>query len=259
MERQAIELGSEYAAREPPSPGTEMQHVRVLEQARRGRWKVEWIDPNPGLVDYLRSANIICPWSARKTFLRSERQRSTIRSASASMWPGDDHPLSTAVDEVLDATGEALTVDKGVLTAEADAIDRVCTRAGAALDDLPETTVAYVDAEDRRHLTFAAALHLARAFAAAEPSTVLLHIDTVERRYVVEASEVANGYLVPLVERWRAGWALARQWAGSDAQLARAEAETERLRRIVTRTMWDLRTAGQDDLAGKIERQLRGG
>lgn len=83
-----------------------MQRVRVVEQVRSGRWKVEWVDPNPGLVDYVRSANIICRWSDRRAVLRDEERYDNLRRVSDRMWPGNEHPLSRGVDEVLDATGE---------------------------------------------------------------------------------------------------------------------------------------------------------
>lgn len=138
-------------------------------------------------------------------------------------------------------------------------IERICARAGIEVADLPDRHLAYRDRHGRLHLTFGAALHLARAFAAAEPGTVLLHIDTDERTYVTKASEPFNSYLVPLVEQWRAGWALVRQWAGTDAQLARKDKEIERLRQVIGRTIWDLRSAGEDRMASKLDRQLRGG
>ncbi len=30
-------------------PGDALQRVKILESVRRGKWRVEWVDPNPGL------------------------------------------------------------------------------------------------------------------------------------------------------------------------------------------------------------------
>ena len=259
MEHHKIEIGRLYAVREPPRPGVEMEKVKVLERVRSGRWKVEWVDPNPGLVDYVRSANIICRWADRRPVVRDEERYQRLREVSDRLWPGDDHPLTDAVGEVLDATGESGYPVHGLLIEEPGVIERICARCGVEPDSLPDHQVAYVDRAERHHLSFGAALHLAKAFAAAEPDTVLLHLDAAERKYVIEASEPGHGYLVPLVERWRAGWAMVRQWAGTDEQLARKDKEIERLRRIIERTIWELRSAGEERMASKLDQQLRGG
>ena len=41
-------------------PGVPFQRVRVIEHVRRNKWKVEWIDPDPGLVDYVESGRTAC-------------------------------------------------------------------------------------------------------------------------------------------------------------------------------------------------------
>lgn len=236
-----------------------MDKVRVVERVRSGRWKVEWVEPNPGLVDYVKSINIICPWADRRAVVRDEQRQERLREVSDRSWPGRDHPLVDAVDEALGATGEfGLYTDKGEVVIEADVIERVCERCGLDPNDLPDQAVSYVDRNGMRHVPFTAALAMAKAFAAAEPDTVLLHIDTTEREHTVDAAQPGNAYLLPLVERWKAGWALVRQWAGTDEQLARRDHEIDRLRGIIERTIWDLRRAGHPDLAGRLDRQLHG-
>jgi hypothetical protein len=100
------------------------------------------------------------------------------------------------------------------------------------------------------------AVTLARAFAAAEPQTVLLQVETSEQRYEQESREIGNFYLVPLLQRWRAGWALCRQWAGFDEALAQRDREIGRLRRILVDMGYELRRGGHDELAQKLERKL---
>ena len=205
-----------------------MQKVRVLEHVRSGRWKVEWVDPNPGLVDYVKSANIICRWADHRAVIRDEQRYQRLREVSDRLWPGDEHPLTEAVGAVLGSTGEDLYPVYGVLTAPPDVIERVCARSGVERDALPDDLHSFVDRAGTQHLSFGAALHLAKAFAAMEPDIVLLNVDTAERKYVVAASEPAHGYLVPLVERWRAGWAIVRQWAGTDEQFLQLYATAAR-------------------------------
>lgn len=86
---------------------------------------------------------------------------------------------------------------------------------------------------------------------------VLLEVETSERRYEMEAREIGNSYLVPLVQRWRAEWALCRQWAGFDESLAQGDREIERLTRILVDLGYELRRSGQDELAAKLDRKLK--
>ena len=55
MLKSEIRAGIEYALREKRVPGTPFQRVRVIEHIRGNKWRVEWIDPNPGLVHYVES------------------------------------------------------------------------------------------------------------------------------------------------------------------------------------------------------------
>jgi hypothetical protein len=66
--------------------------------------------------------------------------------------------------------------------------------------------------------------------------------------------------LVSVVNEHRAEWALVRQWAGMDKAIAEREEEIKRLRTLLTRVTWDLRSPGVDPLsvAARIERSLIG-
>lgn len=50
-----IKPNAEYALREKRAIGTPFQHVRVIQHIRGNKWKVEWIDPNPGLVVFAQN------------------------------------------------------------------------------------------------------------------------------------------------------------------------------------------------------------
>jgi hypothetical protein len=78
MLRSEVEIGGEYAVREPTRPGVPFQRVRVLERVRAGKWRVEWLEPNPGLVDFVKSTNLIVEWRSRKRFLDNEQRHLTL-------------------------------------------------------------------------------------------------------------------------------------------------------------------------------------
>lgn len=250
-----IHPGQEYGFRDVPKHRDELQRIRVLEKVR-SKWRVEWIEPNPGLQEYVRSVQIVVPWGKRRAFLKDEENWNRLVEACAHTWPGNGHPLSEAIDLILDATGEPgiYVGNRGELNASPDALDRVLERAKAVI---PIERPGYRGSDGDLHLPFDTAVTLARAFAAAEPQTVLLEVETSEHRYELEARELGNSHLVPLVQRWRAGWALCRQWAGFDEQLAQRDREIERLRRIITDTGYELRRSGHDEVAAKLERRLK--
>jgi hypothetical protein len=255
MQRGEITPGVEYALREGKQ-ASDLQHVRVIEHVRAGRWRVEWLDPNPGLVDFVKSGALVCRWAERRAFERDEQNAAQIRDAVDLSWPGPDHPLNDAAQQVIEATGEDATLWKGILSGPPDAASRIAARAS---HEIPPH-VGYADSRGERHLPWDVALELAKRFAAAEPRTVLLHIEATEREWEIKAAEQGGSYILPLLEQSRAAWALVRQWASFDADRARLDAEIDRLRQLVTRAVWDLRASGVDpqQVAGRLERGLRG-
>lgn len=253
MDKNDIHLGHEYGYRELPKRHDDLQRVRVLERVR-SQWKVEWVEPDAGLQDYVKSVNLVVPWKERRAFLREEKYWDRLHEVGLVSWPGDRHPLSDAVDTVLESSGELVWVHRGVLSGDPDALAHLSQRAQS---DLTIEPPGFVDRAGEVHLPFDSAVQLAMALAAQEPQTVLLQVETVECEYEAKAREVGSGYLVPLVQQWRAGWALCRQWAGFDQAIARREAEIERLRRIIDDLRYELIRSGQEDLAETIKRKLR--
>lgn len=253
MQAFEIHVDQEYGYREAPTRGGELQHVKVLDHVR-SKWKVEWVDPHRGLQDYVRSVQLVVPWKERRAFLTEEENWQRLTEVCGRTWPGHSHPLSEAVDAVFDSTGEIVWVDNhGSLSASPDAIERIGRRAGYAPPMVPP---AFVDRQGAAHYPFDTAVTLAQTFATAEPQTVLMEVETNQEKYEREAREIGNSHLVPLVNRWRAGWALCRQWEGFDQALAQRDAEIERLRRIVEDLRYELRRAGEDELAARLDRKL---
>jgi hypothetical protein len=67
-----IKPAAEYAFREKRQSRLPFQRLKVLEHIRGNKWKAEWVDPNPGLVDYVESNQLIVSWKEHRTFLKEE-------------------------------------------------------------------------------------------------------------------------------------------------------------------------------------------
>jgi len=74
--------------------------------------------------------------------------------------------------------------------------------------------LSYVDRQGAFHAPFDEALELAKAFCAAEPSTVLVGVEATEGKWSQQASRPDGEYVVSLLNEYRAAWALIRQWTG---------------------------------------------
>jgi len=259
MQKAEIKVGEEYAIREPARKGVEFQRVKALEFVRANKWKVEWLDPNPGLVDYLASKNFIVPWRQRTAFLRDEKRAAELeRVNEADGFPGENHPLARAVDVVLEAAGDhQVHCYRGVLHSTGDSLDRLVARAGIAV---PEHPAAYTDRFGAAYHPWSTAVEVSQRFAAREPRTVLDAMDSLEREWSLEAREPGGRHLVSLLNEYRAAHAIVRQWAGHDQAVALREERIEELERLLTSVMWDLRRPGVDleRTAARIQRALKG-
>lgn len=258
MEKSQIVVGEEYAVREKTrSADAPLQHVRILQHARARKWKAEWVDPNPGLVDYVESKDVLVRWKDRKSLLRDEQAEREFRAHNERQGCRDpDSPLENALSSVFDTTGESgFTYFRGDLSGPPEALARLRKRAGleAAGELAP---FAYVDRHGAVHVPFDAALELARAFCAAEPATILTDVEATERQWSLEASRSGGEHMVSLLTKYRAAWALIRQWAGHDPAIAEREAHIERLERLVWDAVYALQKAGLDAEAHKLRAQL---
>ena len=131
------------------------------------RWRVEYLDPNPGLVDFVTSANLIVAWTQRTGLARDEQRHETLVGCSEQRWDGPDSPLTEAVNEVLEATGEDLDARQhGIICSPPEVLERVAQRAG--ID--PATHVyGYRVQNETNRLPFECALTLGRAIANRRP------------------------------------------------------------------------------------------
>ncbi|OGA01029.1 MAG: hypothetical protein A3I00_06470 [Betaproteobacteria bacterium RIFCSPLOWO2_02_FULL_64_12] len=250
-----IKPGAEYALREARSPGAPLQHVRILQHVRGKKWKAEWIDPNPGLVEYVESQNLIARWKDRHSVLRDEERSQRLRQHNDALGYSEESPIARALSVVFDAAGEkGLSFYRGILSGPPDALDRVKVRAG--IDRAKHSPLAHVDRDGTSHAPFDEALDLAKAFCAKEPAAVLVRVEATEEDWSRKAAAPGGDYIVGLLNEYRAAWALIRQWAGHDAAIAQREARIQRLERLVWDAIYALQKAGQDDEARRLRRAV---
>ena len=253
MLKAEIKLGAEYALRERRTSRTSFQRVRIIEHIRGNKWKVEWVEPNPGLVHYVESGQLIVPWKQHKAFLKDEERAKRLQEHNERHGFKRDSPIVNALDQVFECVGEEVSLYHGILSGEPEAIERV--KARAAMDPKANSPVGYVDRRGVLHLPFDEALELARRFCAAEPSTVLINLETTERDWDQKARR-GEDYIVSLLNEYRASWAILRQWAGHDAAVAQREAEIQRLERLVWDAIYALQKAGLDAEGARLRRAL---
>ncbi len=110
-----IKVGEDYALREGRDRGAPLQHVRILQHVRGNKWKAQWIEPNPGLVDYIESRSLVVRWKDRKAFLADEEREQSLREHNERQGGRDDSPVATALTSVFEAASDGLTFHKGVL------------------------------------------------------------------------------------------------------------------------------------------------
>jgi len=255
MVKSEIKPGAEYALREKRVEGAPFQRVKVIAHIRRNKWKVEWIDPNPGLTDYVESGQLVTPWSQRRAFLKEEENERRLREHNERHgYTGEETPIVDALYEVFENVGEEVNFYRGILSGSAEVIDRLRARAGISPTQ-NHSYVAYTTRHGQLRLPFDEALDLARRFCAAEPAAVLLSVEATEQKWT---SEVSHGdtYLISLLNRYRAAWALIRQWAGYDAALAQKDAQIQKLERVVWDAVYALQRAGLDHEAARLRREL---
>jgi hypothetical protein len=253
MLKSQIKIGNQYAMREKRSPGASLQRVRVLEHIRGSKWRVEWIEPNPGLVHFVDSAELIVPWKERTAFLREEENERQLQEHNATSGFDEHSPVTRAIEQVFESAGDGLLFFRGVLTGAPEAVQRVRTRACLPADT--PSLHGYVDRRGELRLPGDEALELARAFCAQEPATVLTGVEATEQEWTQDARRGAD-HLIPLLNDYRASWAIIRQWTGHDPAVAQREAEIQRLERLVWDAVYALQKAGLDREAARLRRAV---
>jgi hypothetical protein len=260
MESAALEIGRLYAYRENRRAKSEMLKVKLIAKVGRGgKVKIRFEDgPHPGLEEYVRTAHLIVSWADRKAVLRDEERSQRIDEYSRGSHA--DHAIVEAVSSILASSGEP-SAGAGVsgLTMPEQEIARIMGRAG--VDGEPATLhhLAFRNRHGDVQMPFDAAEKLARAFAAAEPETVLMYLDDQESTLKHQGYRPGDHYLHDLLRQYTPGWAVARQWAGFDQEVDQLKKEIGRLRGLVSQAVYDLRDAGADAKARRLLRAVDGG
>ncbi len=218
-----IEVGKHYGYRRcPQRRGEPLVKVEILERKKPGKWRVRFVEE--GQKDVVTSSTILAPWEEAEAFLNDERRMLKLLEACAKQWSGNpDDPIMDAVNLVYESTGEkdiyldSLGRDIGHARMSPEAAKRILARAGIPSDPLEMDPLGFIDSTGKLHLSFAVAVQIAQAFAKSEPDTVLVSADAHQRQWETELTEP---HQVDLLQNWRAGWTLARQWASGTVTVA---------------------------------------
>jgi len=152
-------------------------------------------------------------------FLNDETRLLKLLEAAAQQWKErGDANVEEAINSVFEARGEDAYLESsggniGMASLSLAAARRMLVRTGLDWDPLSLDPLAFVDRDGMLHLPFDAALRLAQAFAAAEPNSVVISTNAKQRRWEDECEKSTSDSTAYLVDQWRAGWTLARQWA----------------------------------------------
>lgn len=253
MQKADIAIGEEYGFRETRKGDAPLQRVRILQHARGKKWKAEWIEPNPGLVDYVEAQHLVVRWTDSAAFIADEKAAKRLLDDNERNGYEDDSPLADALYTVFDGAGDQVRFYRGNLNGPPDALERVRRR--ARVEASPRTELEYVDRNGVVHLAFSEALALAKAFCAAEPSTMLTYIEPSERKWTRDVATGSDESRVELLSKYRAAWALVRQWTAQDPS-ATLRLEVERLQRLVLDAVYALQRAGLDQVAHRLREEL---
>jgi hypothetical protein len=255
----ALDEGKAYAFRENPRRrGTPVLKVKVVAKVGRGRKvKIRYEDgPHPGLEEYVDATKVIVPWGGRARFLKDEERMLRLEEHARQH---RDPAIEEAVGTVLASSGEpSAGAGQGQVSMTAIELERIAQRAGLTEPPVRLHHLGFVDNNGDIHLPLDAAVRIARAFAAAEPETVLMYIDDYEQELKVRGYQPGDRYLHNVLRQYQPGWAIARQWAGFDQDVERLEKEITRLRGLVSRAAASLRETGNEQEAHRLLRALKG-
>lgn len=258
MQASQIEIDGKYAMRERVSPGEPLIEVQVLEKIGHNRQlRVRRLcEPHAGLEEFVQSRQLLAPWSDHQALLEDERDQQRFKKGQ-----GLAHQaLAGAIETVMAATG----YDDGWADADGTVhMQAVELRQLARLAGLPEqleklSDEVYVDRFGEMHLPVAVAEQLAHAYAAAEPEIVLLYIEDEESEYKAKGYDPGTRHYHQMLREKTPGFALARYWAGHEAEVAQLRAEVERLRRAVRAIADELEKSGHEREGWRLRRALDG-
>jgi hypothetical protein len=154
--------------------------VKLVDKVgRKGKVKVCFDDgPHPGLVEYVASRQLVVPWEERSAVLRDEKRAGALDDHAREVF---DPALGEASSAVLESSGEpGAGAAAGGTTVSESELQRIVDRAGVTTAPVDLHPLAYRDRRGDVHLPLEATVDLARAFAAAEPETVVSYLEEQE-------------------------------------------------------------------------------
>ena len=282
MESQALVIGRSYAYREKRSPACPLLKVKLLDKVgrkgklkisgpttrataccplgkvgRKGKLKIRCEGgPHPGLEEYVSSRQLVVPWGERRALLRDEERAARLEQHARGL---SDKALTEAASAVLESTGEpgAYAGETTTWMSEAE-LQRTLDRAGVQTPPADLHPFAYRDRHGNIHLSLDAVVAVARAFAAAEPQTVISYLDDREEELRLKGNLPGERWHHEYLRELSPGFALARQWAGLERESEMLRKEIARLRGLLSNAAYDLKSAGQELKASRLLRALEG-
>src|SRR5205085_2915795 len=118
--------------------------------------------------------------------------------------------------------------------------------------------LAFTDRRGYTHLPLDAVVVVAKAFAAAEPQTVVDYIDDYENELRTKGNVPGDRWYHEYLRSKGPGHALARRWAGPEQQSETMRREIDRLRSLVSSAAYDLKASGEERQANRLLRALDG-
>jgi hypothetical protein len=254
MLKSELKAGAEYAFREKRVPGTPLARIKLIQHVRGNKWKARWIDTHPGLVDYVTTSQILVPWKEHKQFLQEEKDLAHLREYNLSHGYDGNFPVCEALQQVFESVKDEIRYDRGILRTTLEPLHRL--RARSRLSEYVLQAPAFRGRDGSLRLPHDQAEELARKFCMAEPAPVLIDIETTERNWSMDVARPGKEYMVPLLNQYRASWAIIRQWCGSDAAVAERDKRIEVLERLVWDAIYALQKAGLDNEATRLRRTI---
>jgi hypothetical protein len=258
MQGDAIVVGRSYAYREKRGPGVPMLRVRLLEKVgRKGKIKIRFEDgPHPGLEEYISTRQIVCAWGERAAVIRDEQRDARLDGYAAGL---RDKALTEAAGAVLASTGEPGAYAGDTITAMHEGeLQRILDRAGVDTPPVDLHPLGYRDRHGQINLPLDAIVAVAKAFAAAEPQTVVGYLDDREEELRLKGYQPGERSYHDYLRELSPGHALARQWAGLEQEAEMLRKEIARLRTLVSRAAYDLKDAGKEHKARRLLRAIEG-
>jgi len=258
VESQALVIGRSYAYREKRSPDCPLLRVKLLDKVgRKGKLRIRFDDgPHPGLEEYVSSRQLIVPWGDRTALLRDEDRAARLHEYAAGI---ADKALTEAVSAALVSTGEpGAYAGETITSMREEELQRILDRAGVPTPPTELHPLAYRDRHGEVHLPLDAMAAVAKAFAAAEPETVVRYIDDEEEELRLKGDQPGERWYHQYLRELSPGFALARQWAGLAHEAEMLRKEIARLRSLISGAAYDLKSAGQERQAQRLQRALEG-